>query len=130
MSKECCPSAQHCLRAGGAPLSPEVSLWLVSLQGSTSATLGCGSQGWCVLPQAVLPSEPPLPLSPQPSELESDSEEYQTHNDTDLELEEQGGVTVLELSAVQVSVPAPFLGTAPVLPCRDSPQWQPGLALL
>lgn len=77
-------------------------------------------QDWCVLPTLFLPQSLPLPLSPQPSELESDSDEYQSQNDT--ELEEQDGVTVLKLSAVQVSVPALFLGTASVLGCKASPQ--------
>ncbi|RLV84247.1 hypothetical protein DV515_00016307 [Chloebia gouldiae] len=87
-------------------------------------------QDWCVLPTLFLPQSLPLPLSPQPSELESDSDEYQSQNDTDLELEEQGGVTVLKLSAVQVSVPAPFLGTASVLGCQAAPGHQSWAARL
>lgn len=54
--------------------------------------------------------------------MESDSEEYQAQNDTDLELEELGEVTVQEALAIQVSVPAPFLGTASVLGWKDLPQ--------
>lgn len=61
-------------------------------------------------------------FSPQPSEVETDSEEYRSQNDTDLELEEQSEATVLEPSAVQVSVPAPFLGTASILAWKDLPQ--------
>lgn len=71
-------------------------------------------------PTLSLPQSLPLPLPLQPSEVETDSEEYRSQNDTDLE--EQGEVTVLEPSAVQVSVPAPFLGTASILAWKDLPQ--------
>lgn len=61
-----------------------------------------------------------------------DSDEYQSQNDTDLELEEQGGSATLEPSAVRVGVPAPFLGTASIPGWKDAPQPLPegGLGLL
>lgn len=49
---------------------------------------------------------------PQPSDVETDSEEYETQNDTeaDLEFEEQDGTVMLKESLdLQVSVPAPWL---------------------
>ncbi|CAN8201566.1 unnamed protein product [Coccothraustes coccothraustes] len=67
-------------------------------------------ESWFVVLERDFPEDDPEDLSYEPSELESDSEEYQTHNDTDLELEEQAGVTVLELSAVQGSVLPPEPG--------------------
>ena len=57
----------------------------------------------------VCPSSDCL-FPPQPSDVETDSEEYKSQNDTeaDLELEEQDGITTLkESSNLQVSVPAP-----------------------
>ncbi|XP_038019401.1 uncharacterized protein LOC119712370 [Motacilla alba alba] len=67
-------------------------------------------ESWFVVLERDLPEDDPEDLSYEPSELESDSDEYQTHNDTELELEEQGGLTVLELSAVQGSVSPPEPG--------------------
>nr|XP_041566925.1 uncharacterized protein LOC115490886 [Taeniopygia guttata] len=65
---------------------------------------------WFVVLKRDLPEDDPEDVSYEPSELESDSDEYQSQNDTDLELEEQGGVTVLKLSAVQGSVLPPEPG--------------------
>ncbi|KAL9824242.1 uncharacterized protein GJ701_015356 [Geothlypis trichas] len=78
-------------------------------------------ESWFQVLERDLPEDDPDDVSYEPSELESDSEEYQTHNDTDLELEEQGGVTVLELSAVQGSVLPPELGAEdPDVPSGDA----------
>ncbi|XP_064590346.1 uncharacterized protein LOC135458860 isoform X1 [Zonotrichia leucophrys gambelii] len=58
-------------------------------------------ESWFEVLERDLPEDDPEDFSYEPSELESDSEEYQTQNDTDLELEEQGEMTELELPAVQ-----------------------------
>ncbi|KAF2986558.1 hypothetical protein EK904_011460, partial [Melospiza melodia maxima] len=67
-------------------------------------------ESWIEVLERDLPEDDPEDFSYEPSELESDSEEYQTQNDTDLELEEQGEITELELPAVQGSVLPPELG--------------------
>ncbi|XP_017594584.1 PREDICTED: uncharacterized protein LOC103620711 [Corvus brachyrhynchos] len=69
----------------------------------------------------------------EPSEVELDSDEYQSQNDTDLE--EQGGIAMLEPSAVQGSVLPPELGAedpAVASSGEDAPDvasgdaWKPG----
>ncbi|XP_064590347.1 uncharacterized protein LOC135458860 isoform X2 [Zonotrichia leucophrys gambelii] len=67
-------------------------------------------ESWFEVLERDLPEDDPEDFSYEPSELESDSEEYQTQNDTDLELEEQGEMTELELPAVQGFVLPPELG--------------------
>ncbi|XP_015507052.1 uncharacterized protein LOC107215424 [Parus major] len=64
-------------------------------------------ESWFMVLERDLPEDDSEDPTYEPSEEESDSNEYQSENDTDLELEEQGGVTVLEPSAVQGSVLPP-----------------------
>ncbi|KAL2295006.1 hypothetical protein Nmel_018150 [Mimus melanotis] len=64
-------------------------------------------ESWFVVLERDWPEEDSEDPTYEPSELESDSDEYQSQNDTDLELEEQGEATVLEPSAVQGSVLPP-----------------------
>ncbi|KAM7025696.1 uncharacterized protein M8220_016519 [Acridotheres tristis] len=64
-------------------------------------------ESWFVVLERDWPEEDSEDLTYEPSEVESDSDEYQSQNDTDLELEEQGEVAVLEPSAVQGSVLPP-----------------------
>ncbi|XP_039552713.1 uncharacterized protein LOC120496384 isoform X1 [Passer montanus] len=67
-------------------------------------------ESWFVMLERDLPEDDSEDPTYEPSELESDTDEYHSQNDTDLELEEQGGVTVLELAAVQGSMLPPELG--------------------
>ncbi|XP_068029862.1 uncharacterized protein [Anomalospiza imberbis] len=67
-------------------------------------------ESWFVVLERDLPEDDSEDVSYEPSELESDSDEFQSQNDTDLELEEQGGVTILELSDVQGPLLPPELG--------------------
>ncbi|XP_064252667.1 uncharacterized protein LOC135284836 isoform X2 [Passer domesticus] len=78
-------------------------------------------ESWFVMLERDLPEDDSEDPTYEPSELESDTDEYQSQNDTDLELEEQGGVTVLELAAVQIlccsdHVPVPHTPQGSVLP--------------
>ncbi|XP_063260891.1 uncharacterized protein LOC134554280 [Prinia subflava] len=58
-------------------------------------------QTWLVFLEMDLPEDDSDDFTYEPSVMESDSDEYQSHSDTDLELEELGGVTVQEALAVQ-----------------------------
>ncbi|KAF4795569.1 hypothetical protein TURU_091995 [Turdus rufiventris] len=66
-------------------------------------------ESWFVVLERDWPEEDSDDLTYEPSEVETDSEEYRSQNDTDLELEEQGEAAVLEPSAVQGSVLPPEL---------------------
>ncbi|XP_053821834.1 uncharacterized protein LOC128800572 [Vidua chalybeata] len=67
-------------------------------------------ESWFVVLERDLPEDDSEDVSYEPSELESDSDEYRSQNDTDLELEEQGGITMLELSDVPGPLLPPELG--------------------
>uniref|UniRef100_A0A803W8J0 Uncharacterized protein n=1 Tax=Ficedula albicollis TaxID=59894 RepID=A0A803W8J0_FICAL len=64
-------------------------------------------ESWLVVLERDWPEDDSEDLTYEPSEVETDSEEYQSQNDTDLELEEQGEAAVLEPSAAQGSVLPP-----------------------
>ncbi|XP_056368317.1 uncharacterized protein LOC130264290 [Oenanthe melanoleuca] len=64
-------------------------------------------ESWLVVLERDWPEEDSEDPTYEPSEVETDSEEYQSQNDTDLELEEQGELPVLEPSAAQGSVLPP-----------------------
>lgn len=93
-----------------ASLSP-----LALAPGAVGTGLACPSSH-CPFLRASL-----CPFPRQPSEEESDRDEYQSQGDSGPDLEEQGGVTVLEPSAVPVSVPALVLGTASILGWKELP---------
>ncbi|XP_066061740.1 uncharacterized protein [Chamaea fasciata] len=75
---------------------------------------------WHVFLEKDLPEDDSDDFTYEPSEMESDSEEYQTQNDTDLELEELGGVTVQEALAIQGPVPLELGAEDPAVASGDA----------
>ncbi|KAJ7418666.1 hypothetical protein BTVI_28035 [Pitangus sulphuratus] len=69
-------------------------------------------ESWFVVLERDLPEDDSEDLTYEPSDEESDSEEYKSHNDTEAELEEQDGITVLlkESSCPQSPAPLPNVG--------------------
>ncbi|XP_039942882.1 uncharacterized protein LOC120763528 [Hirundo rustica] len=77
-------------------------------------------QSWLVFLEKDLPEDDSDDFTYEPSEVESDSAEYQSQNDTDLELEELGGVTVWEALAVQGPVPLELGAEDPAVASGDA----------
>ncbi|TRZ12838.1 hypothetical protein HGM15179_014251 [Zosterops borbonicus] len=75
---------------------------------------------WLVFLERDLPEDDSDDLTYEPSEMESDSEEYQAQNDTDLELEELGEVTVQEALAIQGPVSLELGAEDPAMASDDA----------